>query len=143
MYLEMIIRPYENDDEDTVVALWEACGLTRAWNNPRLDIARKLDFQRDWFLVGELDRKIIATAMFGYDGHRGWVNYLAVSPEQQKNGYARLLMEYGERILTSVGCPKINLQIRNSNTGVQAFYKAIGYGQDEVVSYGKRLIKDN
>ncbi len=141
--MEMIIRPYQNDDEDAVVALWEACGLTRAWNNPRLDIARKLDFQRDWFLVGELDRKIIATAMFGYDGHRGWVNYLAVSPEHQKNGYARLLMEYGERILTSVGCPKINLQIRNSNTGVQAFYKAIGYGEDEVVSYGKRLIKDN
>jgi ribosomal protein S18 acetylase RimI-like enzyme len=137
------IRPYQNDDEDAVVALWEACGLTRAWNNPRLDIVRKLDFQRDWFLVGELDRKIIATAMFGYDGHRGWVNYLAVSPEHQKNGYARILMEYGESILASVGCPKINLQIRNSNTGVQAFYKAIGYGEDEVVSYGKRLIKDN
>ncbi len=81
--------------------------------------------------------------MFGYDGHRGWVNYLAVSPEHQKNGYARRLMEYGERILTSVGCPKINLQIRNGNTGVQAFYKAIGYGEDEVVSYGKRLIKDD
>jgi ribosomal protein S18 acetylase RimI-like enzyme len=137
------IRPYQNDDEDAVVALWEACGLTRAWNNPRLDIERKLNFQRDWFLVRELDRKIIATAMFGYDGHRGWVNYLAVSPEHQKNGYARRLMEYGERILTSVGCPKINLQIRNGNTGVQAFYKAIGYGEDEVVSYGKRLIKDD
>ena len=141
--MEMIIRRYQSKDEDAVVSLWEACGLTRAWNNPRLDIARKLDFQRDWFLVGELDHTIIATAMFGYDGHRGWVNYLAVSPSHQMRGYARTLMAYGEKILASVGCPKINLQIRNGNTGVQAFYKAIGYAEDEVVSYGKRLIKDD
>ena len=143
MYMEMIVRPYQSEDEDAFVALWEACGLTRAWNNPRLDIARKLDFQRGWFLVGEIDHTIIAAAMFGYDGHRGWVNYLAVSPNHQMRGYARTLMAYGEKMLASVGCPKINLQIRNSNTGVQAFYKAIGYAEDEVVSYGKRLIKDD
>jgi ribosomal protein S18 acetylase RimI-like enzyme len=77
------------------------------------------------------------------DGHRGWINYLAVSPNHQNKGYARTLMEHGEKILISVGCPKINLQIRHNNTAVQAFYQAIGYTQDEVVSYGKRLIKDD
>ena len=139
----MLIRSYEYRDENAVVALWEACGLTRAWNNPRLDIGRKLSVQSEWFLVGEIGQELMATAMFGYDGHRGWINYLAVSPNHQNKGYARTLMEHGEKILLSVGCPKINLQIRHNNTAVQAFYQAIGYTQDEVVSYGKRLIKDD
>ena len=139
----MIIRPYQKDDEDAVVALWQACELTRSWNNPRLDISRKLSIQSQWFFVGVLQQEIIASAMFGYDGHRGWVNYLAVSPLHQNKGYARKLMECGENALIEAGCPKLNLQIRNSNTQVQAFYRAIGYVQDEVVSYGKRLIKDD
>ena len=139
----MIIRPYQKDDEDAVVALWQACELTRSWNNPRLDISRKLSVQSQWFFVGVLQQEIIASAMFGYDGHRGWVNYLAVSPLHQNKGYARKLMECGENALIEAGCPKLNLQIRNSNTQVQAFYRAIGYVQDEVVSYGKRLIKDD
>jgi ribosomal protein S18 acetylase RimI-like enzyme len=139
----MLIRPYQTDDEDAVVALWQACELTRSWNNPRLDISRKLSVQSQWFFVGVLQQEIIASAMFGYDGHRGWVNYLAVSPLHQNKGYARKLMECGENALIKAGCPKLNLQIRNSNTQVQAFYRAIGYVQDEVVSYGKRLIKDD
>lgn len=139
----MLIRPYQTDDEDAVVALWQACELTRSWNNPRLDISRKLSIQSQWFFVGVLQQEIIASAMFGYDGHRGWVNYLAVSPLHQNKGYARKLMECGENALIEAGCPKLNLQIRNSNTQVQAFYRAIGYVQDEVVSYGKRLIKDD
>ena len=139
----MLIRPYQTDDEDAVVALWQACELTRSWNNPRLDISRKLSVQSQWFFVGVLQQEIIASAMFGYDGHRGWVNYLAVSPLHQNKGYARKLMECGENALIEAGCPKLNLQIRNSNTQVQAFYRAIGYVQDEVVSYGKRLIKDD
>ena len=139
----MLIRPYQTDDEDAVVALWQECELTRSWNNPRLDISRKLSVQSQWFFVGVLQQEIIASAMFGYDGHRGWVNYLAVSPLHQNKGYARKLMECGENALLEAGCPKLNLQIRNSNTQVQAFYRAIGYVQDEVVSYGKRLIKDD
>ena len=139
----MLIRPYQTDDEDAVVALWQECELTRSWNNPRLDISRKLSVQSQWFFVGVLQQEIIASAMFGYDGHRGWVNYLAVSPLHQNKGYARKLMECGENALIEAGCPKLNLQIRNSNTQVQAFYRAIGYVQDEVVSYGKRLIKDD
>ena len=139
----MLIRSYQPNDESSVISLWEECGLTRTWNNPRLDIERKLSVQAEWFLIGAIDKSIIATAMFGYDGHRGWVNYLAVSQKHQNKGYARKLMAYGEDILIAVGCPKINLQIRDSNKQAAAFYEAIGYSQDQVVSYGKRLIKDH
>jgi ribosomal protein S18 acetylase RimI-like enzyme len=139
----MFIRAYAEKDEKQVIELWNECGLTRSWNNPQLDIQRKQKVQSEWFFVGEENGAVIATAMFGYDGHRGWVNYLAVSPNQQRKGYARKLMEHGETVLKSVGCPKINLQIRTTNTQVQAFYRSIGYTEDKVVSFGKRLIKDD
>jgi ribosomal protein S18 acetylase RimI-like enzyme len=103
---------------------------------------RKLKVQSSLFVVGEQGSDIIATAMFGYDGHRGWVNYLAVLPSQQKLGYARQLMEYGERELLSLGCPKLNLQIRSDNMQARSFYTSLGYAEDEVVSYGKRLLED-
>jgi ribosomal protein S18 acetylase RimI-like enzyme len=80
--------------------------------------------------------------MVGYDGHRGWVNYLAVAPEHQRKGIARRLMEEAEIRLVAMGCPKINLQVRTSNTGVIKFYEKIGFKMDDVVSMGKRLIDD-
>ena len=138
----MNIRPFCVDDTDVVVALWQASELIRPWNNPHLDILRKLEIQSSLFVVGEQGSDIIATAMFGYDGHRGWVNYLAVLPSQQRRGYARQLMEYGERELLSRGCPKLNLQIRSDNVRATAFYRSLGYAEDEVVSYGKRLLED-
>ena len=91
----MKIRPFCLVDMDAVIVLWQACELIRPWNNPHLDILRKLKVQSSLFVVGEQGSDIIATAMFGYDGHRGWVNYLAVLPRHQKLGYARQLMEYG------------------------------------------------
>ena len=118
----MNIRPFCVDDTDVVVALWQASELIRPWNNPHLDILRKLEIQSSLFVVGEQGSDIIATAMFGYDGHRGWVNYLAVLPSQQRRGYARKLMEYGERELLSRGCPKLNLQIRSDNVQAAAFF---------------------
>jgi ribosomal protein S18 acetylase RimI-like enzyme len=142
----MKIRPYESADEAAVIALWTACGLTRAWNDPKKDIDRKLTVQPEWFLVGVGDdaqcNQVIASAMFGYDGHRGWVNYLAVSPDCQRRGHARQLMERGEALLIDAGCPKLNLQLRTGNMEVVNFYQAIGYGRDDVVSLGKRLIPD-
>jgi ribosomal protein S18 acetylase RimI-like enzyme len=141
----MKIRPYESGDEAAVIALWTECGLRRAWNDPKKDIARKLVTQPEWFLVGvdgALGKELIASAMFGYDGHRGWVNYLAVSPACQRRGYARRLMACGEALLTAAGCPKLNLQLRTSNAEVLNFYQHIGYGRDDVVSLGKRLIPD-
>jgi ribosomal protein S18 acetylase RimI-like enzyme len=138
----MHIRPYEESDEGAIVALWEACGLTRPWNDPRKDIARKLGVQREWFLVGAVEGRIVASVMAGYEGHRGWINYLAVAPEARENGCARRLLDEVERLLRAAGCPKINLQVRSDNAAVIAFYQRLGYAQDDVVSFGKRLIED-
>jgi ribosomal protein S18 acetylase RimI-like enzyme len=138
----MQIRPFRDSDEAAVIALWEAAGLTRSWNDPRKDIERKRSVQREWFLVGAHDGAVIASIMIGYDGHRGWINYLAVDPAHRKKGHARALMREAERLLAEAGCPKINLQIRTSNASVIEFYQAIGYAQDDVVSFGRRLIAD-
>jgi ribosomal protein S18 acetylase RimI-like enzyme len=138
----MQIRAFQTEDEAAVVALWQACELTRPWNDPHKDIARKLTVQPELFVVGIKGGELIASAMFGFEGHRGWVNYLAVSPAHQRRGHARTLMRWGEQALQARGCPKINLQIRSSNAAVIAFYKTLGYERDEVVSLGKRLISD-
>ena len=136
------IRPYQTADEDAVIALWQACGLVVPQNNPKRDIARKLRVNPEWFLVGELDGKIIAACMAGYEGHRGWINYLAVHPDHQRQGHARELMKHAETSLRATGCPKINLQVRSTNTAVIAFYESIGFSVDPVVSMGKRLEHD-
>jgi len=137
------IRPFHPDDEPAVVSLWRTCDLVRPWNDPSKDIKRKLRVRPDLFLVGSLDGQIIASVMAGYDGHRGWLNYLAVAPEHQRQGYARAIVDAAERLLREAGCPKINLQVRTSNRGVIAFYRKIGYSIDEVVSMGKRLEHDD
>ncbi|MBF4633197.1 GNAT family acetyltransferase [Agreia pratensis] len=138
----MKIRPFALEDTDAVIELWTAAGLVRPWNDPRKDIERKLTVQPELFLVGDADGVVVAAAMVGYDGHRGWVNYLAVSPESRGLEYGRRLMEEAERLLTELGCPKLSLQIRSDNTEVRAFYEHLGYTQDAAVSYGKRLIAD-
>ncbi len=125
-----------------VVALWQACGLTRPWNDPHRDIARKLTEQPELFLVGEVDGHVVATAMIGFDGHRGWVYYLAVAPACQGRGYGRMLMARAEALLIERGFPKINLLVREGNDAVMAFYAKLGYGRDAAVSLGKRLIPD-
>ncbi len=138
----MEIRSFRLADEAAVIALWQTCDLTRPWNDPLKDIARKLNVQPDLFVVGMVGNELIASAMFGYEGHRGWVNFLAVSPDHQRNGYASTLMRWGEQALQLLDCPKINLQVRRSNAAVIAFYKSLGYGDDEVIGLGKRLISD-
>ena len=138
---ELEIRCYKESDQEAVVQLWRECGLTVPWNDPVKDINRKLRVQRKLFLVGSLGTRLVATVMAGYEGHRGWINYLAVAPDCQKMGFGRRLMEEAEIRLRAAGCPKINLQIRRSNAGVIEFYKTIGYSVDDVVSMGKRLEK--
>jgi ribosomal protein S18 acetylase RimI-like enzyme len=139
----LLIRAFRKGDEDAVIALWQECGLTRPWNNPGNDIARKMAVQPELFLVGLVDDKIIATLMAGYEGHRGWVNYVAVAPEHRRQGFGRVLMQDAEERLLALGCPKVNIQVRSSNLDALGFYKGIGYLQDEAVSLGKRLIPDN
>ncbi|WP_165068294.1 GNAT family acetyltransferase [Marisediminicola senii] len=155
----MLLRPFDEADTDRVIQLWTDCGLTRPWNDPRRDIERKLAVQRELFIVGVepntatgtetgteygVDHDtIVATAMAGYDGHRGWVNYLAVDPTAQGRGYGRAIMAEIERMLQAAGCPKLNMQIRADNTDAFGFYEALGYRQDAAVSFGKRLIPDD
>lgn len=179
------IRPFVASDTESVVALWQACGLTRPWNDPYRDIARKLEVQPELFLVavaptvastivptlapsvtdadsgpirrdpGSRDRRVesgsesvtqpgtvIGSVMAGYEGHRGWVNYLAASPEHRGQGIGRALMTEVERLLLERGCPKINMQVRADNEAALGFYVALGYAPDAAVSLGKRLIPD-
>ena len=138
----MLIRAFQPGDGDAVVALWERCGLTRPWNDPRKDIARKLAVQAELFLVGILEDGLVASIMAGYEGHRGWVNYLAVAPEHRRKGLARRLMEEVERRLVERGCPKLNVQVRSANAEAMAFYRRLGYVADEAIALGKRLIPD-
>lgn len=138
----MKIRSYESQDEAAIIALWHVCGLVRPWNDPRKDIARKLTTQPELFLVGTVDAVVVATAMAGFDGHRGWVYYLAVAPGHRQRSYGTLLMREAERLLMQRGCPKLCLMVRSSNADVMAFYRGLGYAQDEVVSLGRRLIPD-
>jgi ribosomal protein S18 acetylase RimI-like enzyme len=138
----LTLRPFRIEDEAAVVELWTRCGLVKPQNDPRKDIQRKSKVRPEMFLVGLLAGKIVASVMAGYDGHRGWINYLAVDPEHQTRGFGRRMMEEAERVLRAEGCPKINLQVRTSNAEVLAFYRAIGFAQDDVVSLGKRLEHD-
>ncbi|MCS5716811.1 GNAT family acetyltransferase [Herbiconiux sp. CPCC 205763] len=137
------MRPFHASDTDAVVALWQASELTRPWNDPRKDIARKLTTQPELFLVAETDSGLRGAVMAGYDGHRGWVNYLAVDPSARGHGLGRALMAEVEQRLEALGCPKVNLQIREGNEPVMEFYRALGYARDGAVSFGKRLIADS
>lgn len=140
------IRSFERSDTEAVVALWRAAGLVVPWNDPYRDIERKLTVQPELFLVAESaegdERSVIGTAMVGYDGHRGWVNYLAVATAHRGGGLGAWLMAEAERLLVERGCPKLNLQVRSTNTGVIEWYRSLGYELDGAVGMGKRLIPD-
>lgn len=138
----MQIRAYQASDHDRVIELWRACDLVRPVNNPSCDIARKLQVRPELFIVGIVDAQVVASVMAGYEGHRGWINYLAVHPQYQRRGLGRRIMEAAEGLLKEAGCPKINLQVRTSNAAVIAFYKSLGYAVDDVISMGKRLQHD-
>lgn len=134
------IRPFEPADESAVVALWRGCGLARPQNDPHKDIARKLRVNPEWFLVAiNATGRVVGTVMAGYEGHRGWINYLSVAPELQRGGLGRHLMHAAEARLRAAGCPKINLQVRPENRAAVAFYERIGFVVEGAISMGKRL----
>jgi ribosomal protein S18 acetylase RimI-like enzyme len=137
------IRPFAPADEEAVIALWQACDLVRPWNDPRKDIARKRAVDPSLLLVGVEAGEVIASVMAGYEGHRGWINYLAVAPAHRRRGHGERLMAEAEALLRSCACPKINLQVRSSNQEVIAFYRHLGYTVEDVVSLGKRLERDD
>ena len=138
----MTIRPFKEPDRQAVIKLWQDCDLTRPWNDPDKDISRKMAFQPELFLVAEDKEQVIASAMAGYDGHRGSVYYLAVSPDYQARGIGKQLMSEIEDRLIKLGCPKLNIVVRSSNDKVLEFYRKLDYASDDVVSLGKRLIAD-
>jgi ribosomal protein S18 acetylase RimI-like enzyme len=136
------IAAYTHAAEQQVVDLWSACRLSKPWNDPRLDIQRKLDHSPDLFYLAWIDARVVGSCMAGYDGHRGWIYYLGVTPQLQGKGIARRLVEHGETQLAKIGCPKINLMVRKANTPAMGFYKTRGYEEDPVVVLSKRLVND-
>jgi len=136
---EFKIRSYQASDESAVIDLWHRSNLVVPQNNPRKDIEMKCKVQADLFFVGTVRDRIVATAMAGYDGHRGWIYYLAVDPDYRQQRIGRRMMEKAESALKMRGCPKINLQVRTSNQSVISFYERLGFSDDEVIGLGKRL----
>ncbi|MDM9384013.1 GNAT family acetyltransferase [Chlorogloeopsis sp. ULAP01] len=137
--INIVVRPYQEQDEEQVIELWHNCGLVVPWNHPRKDIWLKLQVQPELFLIGLVETQVIATIMAGYEGHRGWLNYLAIAPEYQRQGIGQYMVEQVITKLKAMNCPKINLQIRTFNTSVIKFYECLGFKIDDVVSMGKRL----
>ena len=142
MATEIIVRPFLDADEARVVTLWIESGLTRPWNDPHQDIARKRGHGDDLFLVALVGEELVGTIMGGYDGHRGWVNYLAVASAWRRHGLGERLMREVELRLLECGCAKLNLQVRSDNHEAIRFYESVGYSIDAVTSFGKRLIRD-
>ncbi|MBT3250201.1 MAG: GNAT family acetyltransferase [Candidatus Marinimicrobia bacterium] len=140
--VQLKIRIFKENDSRDIISLWEQCKLIVPWNNPQYDIDRKMKDSPELFFVGEFNGCIIASCMAGYDGHRGWIYYLAVHPDHRRKSYALAMMSFAEKSLRKIGCPKIDLMIRNTNSDVIAFYKQIGYNADPVVVMSKRLIED-
>jgi len=136
------IRAFAPTDEDVVVALWEEAGLTRPWNDPRADIRRKLAVQPELFLVAVDDGHVVGSVMAGYDGHRGWLYYLAAAVSHRGRGIGRMLVGEAERLLEAMGCPKVQLMVRPENTGARGFYDALGYEPFDTWATGKRLVVD-
>ncbi|WP_102191912.1 GNAT family acetyltransferase [Microbacterium aurantiacum] len=143
------IRAFRPQDADGVVALWEEAGLTRPWNDPRLDIERKMSVQPELFLVAGVPasadtdaERIVGTVMAGYDGHRGWLYYLASADDHRGQGIGRSLVAEAERLLHAMGCPKVQLMVRDGNDDVLGFYDRLGYERFTVSNTGKRLIAD-
>jgi ribosomal protein S18 acetylase RimI-like enzyme len=136
------IRPFSTAYTEQVVGLWHGAGLTRPWNDPYRDIERKLEVQPELFLVAHDGDVVVGTVMAGYDGHRGWLYYLASAPERRGEGIARALVADAESRLVAMGCPKVQLMVRPENDLARGFYGALGYEPFDTWATGKRLIAD-
>jgi ribosomal protein S18 acetylase RimI-like enzyme len=135
MHIESLVP----SDFDAAVALWHDAGLTRPWNDPMADLRRAVADPGSTVLAGHDGDELVATAMVGHDGHRGWVYYVAVRPDRRGQGLGRAIMGACETWLAARDVPKLNLMIRSENDAVIAFYAALGYGHDDVVVMSKRL----
>jgi ribosomal protein S18 acetylase RimI-like enzyme len=137
-----VIRPLADADVDAVVQLWEDCGLTRPWNDPHADIRRARAVWPDLLLVAVDGSELIGSVMAGYDGHRGWLYYLATAPTRRGEGIGRRLVQEAEARLLALGCPKVMLMVRAGNDTVLEFYDTLDYTRETSRLTGKRLIPD-
>ena len=138
--MKITIRPFRETDQENVIILWEKVFPDAPLhNNPARDIRTKREVQPELFLVALLEDQIVGTVMAGFDGHRGWVYYLGVDPDYQRQGIGTSLMKRVESCLMGMGCPKLNLQIRAHNTEVQRFYESLGYYAEDRLSMGKKF----
>ncbi len=135
----LAIAPIADADVAAVIALWQACGLTRPWNDPAADIALSRRGPNSTILIGRDDDDIVATAMVGHEGHRGWVYYVATDPQIRAKGYGRAIMNAAEDWLRAAGIPKLQLLVRPENSGVAAFYQSIGFGEQKILFFTKWL----
>jgi ribosomal protein S18 acetylase RimI-like enzyme len=135
----LAITPIADADVVTVIALWQACGLTRPWNDPAADIALARRGPNSTILIGRADDNIVATAMVGHDGHRGWVYYVATDPDRRAKGFGRAIMDAAEDWLRRAGIAKLQLLVRPENSGVAAFYQSIGFGEQKILFLTKWL----
>jgi ribosomal protein S18 acetylase RimI-like enzyme len=136
----MRLRPFRDEDADALVALWQACDLTRPWNPPHDDIALcRQSGHGEIFLAEAAEGDIVGSIMVGHDGHRGWVYYVAVAPARQRAGLGRRLVALAENWLAERGVPKAMLIVREANTAVVAFYTKLGYAVEPRVLMSKRL----
>ncbi|MFT4097786.1 MAG: GNAT family acetyltransferase [Rhodoblastus sp.] len=137
--MRLVISDLRAHETEAAIALWEECGLTRPWNDPRADIALALGKATSTVLAGRIDGKLVATAMTGSDGHRGWVYYLAVAKSAQRNGYGAQVMQAAADWLRTRDCPKLHVLIRSENLGVTAFYASLGYEKSDTIMMAKKL----
>ena len=133
------ITPIETSDISDVIALWHRCGSTRPWNDPASDIALARRGEHSTILLGKLGGILVASAMVGHDGHRGWVYYVTVDPNRRYEGFGRTIMNAAEEWLRARGIPKLQLMVRKDNAKVHAFYQSIGYYDQETITFAKWL----
>ena len=133
------IAPIADADIPDVVALWQACGLTRPWNDPAGDIALARRGPNSAILIGRDGNAMIATAMVGHDGHRGWVYYVAVDPARREQGFGRAIMNAAEDWLRAAGIAKLQLMVRRENAKAGTFYQSIGYAESQTIVFAKWL----
>jgi ribosomal protein S18 acetylase RimI-like enzyme len=135
----LTIVAIEDEQVDEVIALWQRCGLTRAWNDPAGDIALARRGANSTVLLGRHDGALVASVLVGHDGHRGWVYYVSVDPAHRSRGYGRAIMGAAEDWLRARGIQKLQLMVRGDNARVHAFYEALGYYDQKRVTFAKWL----
>ncbi|WP_312028513.1 GNAT family N-acetyltransferase [Cellulosimicrobium composti] len=161
---DVVLSEIVDDDVEAVVALWRACGLTRPWNDPYRDLADARLGETSTVLVGRAARdlpalgdgaadsddagpgdvvvragEVVATAMAGVDGHRGWLYYVAVDPRLQGCGTGRAVVVAAEAWLAARGARAVRLMVRSTNEAVRGFYERLGYVDQDCVVLGRPL----